>query len=376
MKKTEIYGLEILLFICIIIFNILYDNNFLMDISILIIGIIFIKKYGIMKDNNYLKNITTKIVISSTLCYFIAIYLLGLVLGFNNTIFKLNLNYIITVVILGAGVIIIEEIIRYIICRNTPHQKLPIIIYTILISILNIIIEINGYDLSDTEMIFIFLTTVVIPTICIEMICSYLTYKVSYIPSMVYKLSIVMYQFILPIIPNLGNYLYSITNVALPYVIYYTTSKLINYKSKQIEYQKQVTRRVAYIPIIVFLIIVTMLVSGIFSHTIIAIGSNSMSPTYDKGDAIIYKKAKAKNIEVGQVLVFKKDGKIVTHRIINKTKLKDKVIFQTKGDANKTKDAFQVEENNVIGVVKYSVKYIGYPTIWFNDIATRKETNS
>lgn len=368
MKKIEIYILEILLFISIIVFNVIYKNYYLLDLSIILIGSYSIVRFGMMKDNNYTKNSVTKIVISCILAYFITTYLLGLVLGFNKTIFSFKAGYIIEVILLEASIIIMEEIIRYIICRNTPHNKIPIILYSIILSILNIIIEINGFNLKESESLFVFLTTIVAPVLSREAICSYLTYKVSYKPSLILKLSITLYQFILPVIPNLGHYLYAVSNVALPYAIYYFSSKLIDYNKKDKAITRKIMRRISYIPFLAMLAITVLLVSGISTHTIIAIGSDSMKPTYSRGDAIIFEKKKIEDIQVGEILAFQKNGTIITHRVINIKQIGATYQMQTKGDANNAPDAFEVEESEILGVVKYSIKFIGYPTLWFNKL--------
>ena len=376
MKKIELYSIELLLFIAIIVFNFGYRNIYLLDASILIIGVYCLIRFGLMKDNNYLKKNVTKLVISCILVYFLTIYALGLVLCFHKTVFSFHLKYIFGVIVLEALVIIAEELIRYIICRNTPHQKLPIILYTLILSLLNIIIVINGYNLKDNEVFFIFITTIVIPSIARESICSFLTYKVSYLPSMIYKLTIILYPYILPIIPNLGNYLSAISGIALPYAIFYMVSKMLHYKDKAKEYQQKATRRMIYAPAIAVLIVIVMLVSGLFNHKIIAIGSNSMSPKFEKGDTVIFEKKDIEKIQLGEVIAFQKKGKLITHRVINKKELGSKVVFKTKGDANNAPDSFEVEDNEVLGVVKYTVKYLGYPTLWFNELYERKGTDS
>ena len=336
---------------------------------------IFIKRYGLMRDNNYTQKIVIRIVISSLLVYFMTIYILGLLTGFHKTIFSFNMDYFLRIIGLGVILIILEELVRYIICRNTPHQKLPIILYTGILSFLNIIMEINGFDLFDQETLFIFITTVVLPIISREAICSYITYKISYKPSIILKLSLYLYELVLPIIPSLGNYLYAVANIGLPYGIYYFVSKLNHYKDKQREYQRKVVNRLFYIPVFAALIIVVILISGLFSHTMIAIGSNSMVPVYSKGDAVIFQKVESDQIQIGQVIAFKKEGKIVTHRVINMQLIDTHYQFQTKGDANNAPDSFKVEESEVLGVVKYTVKYVGYPTLWFQDLWMGKETS-
>ena len=373
MKKIEIYFIELLLFISIIVFNVIYKNYYLFAASIILAGIYFIYRYGLMKDNNYSKSNVTKIVISCLLSYFITIYLLGILLGFNKTTLSLTPSYFTRVVLLDTILIVFEELIRYIICRNTQHKKLPIIIYTIILSVLNIIIEISGFNLVDNETKFIFISTVILPVIAREMLCSYLTYKVSYVPSLIFKLSLVLYELVLPIVPTLGNYLYAVANIALPYIIYFFVSKLLHYKTKANDYRKKTIREVALLPISIVLIILVVLVSGLFSHTLIAIGSKSMLPTYDRGDAVIFQKAKANEIKRGQIIAFEKSGRIITHRVVAIQKQDSKYKFKTKGDANNAPDTYQVEEEELLGIVTHSIKFVGYPTLWFNSIYAGKE---
>ena len=373
MKKLEIYIIEMLLFISIIMFNIIYKSVLFQNLSIIMLTIYSIVRFGIMKDNNYVKSTVIKMVISCILVYLTTIYLLGLILGFNKTPLAFSMDYFVKVISFDAIVIVSEEILRYIIARNTQHKKLPLIIYTVILIILNIIVEINGYNLRDKELLFIFITTVVVPAISMQAICSYLTYKVSYIPSLILNLVISLYQYVFPIVPKLGYYLYSVTNVALPYIIYYTVSKLLHYKDKVDIHRNKMTRNLVYVPVFIFLIVLVMLVSGIFTHKLIAIGSNSMAPTYEKGDAVVYKKINITELKVGEILAFKMSGRIITHRIIKIYKEGDNYFFNTKGDANNAPDAWVVKDDDVLGVVNYKIKYIGYPTLWFNEMKAGKE---
>lgn len=41
--------------------------------------------------------------------------------------------------------------------------------------------------------------------------------------------------------------------------------------------------------------------------------------------------------------------------------------FITKGDANDTADAFPVSEDQVIGITKHYIPYIGYPSVIFSE---------
>ncbi len=372
MKKYFVYVLELLLFISAIIFNIFFKSDLLLKISIIIISILYLLEYGFQKDNSYLKPLVTRIVISCLLSFLIVIYSIGLFTGFNNTVFKLNFSYLFNIVFLEIVSIVLLELMRYIICKNSTKTKKPIIFFTIVMILLNVITEISGYNLKETEGIFVFVSVVILPVVSRELLCSYLAYKVSYVPSLVFKLVIVLYEFVLPIIPNLGYYLYASFNLFLVFFIYFLSSKSIDYAEKAKAYVKKSTRRIIYYPILVMLLILIALISGLFKYKLIAIGSNSMQPVYGRGDAIIYRKADASEVDTGDIIVFNKEGTIVTHRIVNITRGGKSLVIQTKGDANNAPDGFAVYSSDVLGIVEYRIKYIGYPTVWINDLFDRK----
>ena len=97
----------------------------------------------------------------------------------------------------------------------------------------------------------------------------------------------------------------------------------------------------------------------------IAVASGSMSPTFDRGDAVIYDKEA--ELEVGDVMAYALGGRIITHRITKIEEGDDGKIYHTKGDANMSPDNYEVMESLVLGKVSTIIKYIGLPTVWFNE---------
>ena len=76
---------------------------------------------------------------------------------------------------------------------------------------------------------------------------------------------------------------------------------------------------------------------------------------------------KIENVEVGDILVFQNSGRIITHRVLGIVDTPEGRIYKTKGDSNPTYDSFDVMEKDSIGIVRYVVKYVGFPTVWFNE---------
>ena len=106
-------------------------------------------------------------------------------------------------------------------------------------------------------------------------------------------------------------------------------------------------------------------VPALFGKSMITIESDSMSPTFKRGDLILIEKlsgkedtlARVKEIEVGEIITFwapidiNGDGQlndINTHRVEEKTDSG----FKTKGDNNAMADTYTVSYTDVIGVAK------------------------
>ena len=99
-----------------------------------------------------------------------------------------------------------------------------------------------------------------------------------------------------------------------------------------------------------------------------------MEPIIYRGDAIVFEKITddlKNNLEVGTVIIFRNNGNYITHRIMSITESNGSIIYKTKGDNNIAEDDFDVYENDLVGIVRYNVKYIGFPTLWFQELINR-----
>ena len=75
--------------------------------------------------------------------------------------------------------------------------------------------------------------------------------------------------------------------------------------------------------------------------------------------------------EFGFILI-PKDNKKVIHRVVDIISVNSNVRYYTKGDANDNNDEGYITSNEIKGLYKFKIKYIGYPTIWIRDIFFNK----
>lgn len=87
--------------------------------------------------------------------------------------------------------------------------------------------------------------------------------------------------------------------------------------------------------------------------------SGSMEPTIMTGDIIVI--SSQENYHTNDVVTFKDTGgRIVTHRIIDEQEKNTDVLFQTKGDANRSIDNDTITKDNILGKVSLVVPKIGF----------------
>ena len=100
--------------------------------------------------------------------------------------------------------------------------------------------------------------------------------------------------------------------------------------------------------------------------------TSSFRNGFNKGDIMVLVGKDAKNIEVGNVIVFRSSKKDpIIHRVVKKFENDNDIYFQTKGDNNEDSikndalDETNIREEVIIGKAVLRVPFLGYIKIWF-----------
>ena len=123
-----------------------------------------------------------------------------------------------------------------------------------------------------------------------------------------------------------------------------------------------------YAVVACLMISVVMLISCKFRFGALVIGSESMTGELNVGDTVIYERYDGEIIEEGQVIVFEKDKVAVIHRVVGIERINGVTRYYTKGDANDGLDTGYRTSSDIIGITKFKVSYIGYPTLWLRSL--------
>lgn len=380
MKKgfNKILILEIILLIFLLFNSFVFKiaNMYVISGIMLPFLILMIVLNGFEKDNyRYKKDVLLNIIIFLLMYYFIT-YFLGLFSGFVKSSYSLSFINIIKNTFPVIALILITELMRYVLFNKTKRNLPCLIIGCLLFVMVDVNTMVHIYDVKTALGITKMICLVVFPSITKNIFLTYLTMKVGYKNGIIYRLITELSTYLLPIFPDFGEYINVLLKTVLPIAIMARLNNMFNYYSvRKIKDSRYNNRKLVLYSVITFaLLTIVLLTSGLFTYQALTIGSGSMSPAIEKGDVIVLKSMKneeARKIKKGDVLVYNHDNKIIVHRVIKKSNNGETISFKTKGDYNNAKDSWTVKQEDVIGIVKFRIRWVGMPTVALNELLNK-----
>lgn len=374
MKKSYV---KIIIFIFIFSFILLLNcfkfrflGQFSLDFTLLLLLVIVYLTLGFEKDRHrYSKDISLEIIII-LIAFFLLYYLLGIIIGFAKNNNYLTMYSFCNIIFPIIFFILIKEFLRYQLLMKASESKILIIIILIFFILIDNVIPLSSHSIGFNKETFLLISLNFLPSVCENILCTYLSLKLGYKPGILYLLVMNLWKYFIPIIPNPNEYLYSLIFLIFPLFVLIKiikwfkmdrTNEIIN------ENYKQSMREVfLFIPVFIFVGILVYFVSGYFRYYAVAVASGSMEPNISKGDVVVVDK-KFNEINVGDILAYSYEGKIIVHRIYKIINSDNEYFIYTKGDANNNFDNYKVTKEMFIGIVKFKVPFVGYPTVLLNE---------
>ena len=373
MKKSSIvFSIEMLVSITLFLLNIFVfklTNIYFLCGYLLLLSIITFFTVGYEKTNFRNKKDIFLHILYILLAYFLITYLFGILFGFTRNGYRLDLISIIKNIFPYLCIIVIREFYRYLYCSKVKESKLFLFLGLVLFVLIDVNLKIHLYDVTKGMDLIKMINLVVFPSISKNIFLAYITTISGYGNAIFYCCVMELNKFVLPIFPDFGDYLQSIINASFPLMILSSLMYKLDFKEqRRIKSSRYFHKNIKFYGIITFfLVVIVVLTSGNFMYYTLTIGSDSMTGTINKGDVAIVKKISRNDLDSlkkkKDIIVYNHDKKIVVHRLVQIKKLNGKRFYITKGDSNLTKDAYFVEESDIVGKVVFRIRYIGLPTV-------------
>lgn len=303
--------------------------------------------------------------------YELITYLSGLILGFVRSPYSMQIPMIIKNIAPFLVMIVTQEVLRFAVISRYKKDKWVIVSITLAIILFEVFYGIGAYDLSSASEIVKMLTILVGGTITKNCLCSYLVYRADYKPSILYRCIFELIIYVVPIYPNLGEYIEAMVAMIFPVLLMVSIIALFEKKQYRKPKKNLWEMLILWVPAIVVMLFIVALQTGVFKYRTMAIGSQSMYPNISKGDVVVIEQYNTdeeyRSIVEGEVLVFKHDGIIIVHRVTKVSERDGRLVFNTKGDNNNTADSYDIDQSQVIGVARFKIPFIGAPSVWLSE---------
>ena len=295
-------------------------------------------------------------------------FYLGFILGFSKSPYNHGIIAILKNVAIEIIPIIGIEIARGVLVVRNKNNKLLLVLVTILF----ILIEINYHTLtrlySNKEELFKYICGTILPLIATSSLYTYLTLKTSFLLPIIFRVFNQLVVLLLPIFPYTDWFTTGSIYILSPAIIYFLFKyKILKDEQSKSKKQEGILAKFSYTLSFILLVTLICFMLGLFQYEPISVLSNSMVPTYNRGDVIIFKKlneSELKEIPNYSIIIYSIGDQTVAHRVVSIIKQNDTVMYQTKGDSNNAPDVNLVQIEQIQGVYVFHMKYIGFPSVW------------
>ncbi len=281
--------------------------------------------------------------------------------------YALSLKGIFTNVFIYILPIVAKEYTRFKLINNVYEKDKKFI--AVIVTCIYVFVDIGTIDVTSVSGVIKLLFSDFIPAICINILCTYMAINRAYKPAIFYRSITSVYWLISPYLPKVTWVITTFVDSAIPailfvYIRYLKMKNDVKKDKKQIE----VSNPKSIIPLVVGVVLILWFGTGVFPVRPVAVATGSMEKTLMVGDVVILKKCTINDLEVGDIVQYQKDDFTVIHRVISKYYEDGKWFLITKGDNNSSEDFLPVAAEQVIAKEMFSIRYLGLPAVWLNNM--------
>lgn len=306
--------------------------------------------------------------------YSMVYFSLGLLFGYEKSPYSHDFIPMVKNLWAFVSVIIFQEYVRFQLVKISPKNisNYAIITFIFILADIDFWNFTNNFG-SNADM-FKYLSQTIIPLVVSNCLFTYLSTIAKNIPATLYRGIIGLLLILLPIFPSINWLIKAMIDIILV-IIVALYANYIDMRASRVFNRRQLKKEsvVSYLPFVIVLVLVVCFVGGNFKYQPIAVLSNSMYPEFSRGDSVIIEKIdknRLKKLKKGDILYYSMNNKLIIHRItsVKYDESTNKIEVKTKGDNNNAVDSWVVENENILGTVKFMVPFIGYPSVWVNEL--------
>lgn len=315
--------------------------------------------------------------------YFAVLLILGIMLGFGRNATGFGLSVFWGNLWAFGITALLSEYFRFRIIKGSLTEQRDLAAVTITLGFTFAQLDaLRGFMRNENFVEFLFVS--VIPVLALNAVLSYMSYEGSPASLLLIRGTHSLTPVLLPFMPNLTkevwaavtSFLLLVTLVFYHYNMSVQTGRL--WRIRDVKPRQKHRKKSKSFIIILFTVITisAMFFLRVFAYFPIVILSDSMSGAIESSSVVIIEKIKTDDvfseIEIGDIILFRRGNLEVMHRVIGTRENESgERVYITKGDANADADFYPVSAEQIIGIARAYIPYIGYPVVVINSLFNR-----
>ncbi len=293
----------------------------------------------------------------------------GLLYGFGKSPYNHSIiGILLNIFVVGTKVAGREAARNYMVSTFAKKEKLLVfLVISFFMTLLEFPIS-KFMKLNDIETIVKFTAQFLAPDLCHNLFATYLAFLGGIIPAVTYMGILQAFHWLSPILPNLKWIITALIGIMCP-VFFLTAMQNIYLKEIRAvnKFDSNNESPISWMITCILSIGIIWFSVGVFPIYPSVIATGSMEPLIMPGDVILVEKImKEKDIEEldkGDIIQFKMEDFLVSHRIIEIVEGEKGKSYRTKGDNNNSADTELVLPQDIKGKIVQIVPKIGWPTL-------------
>lgn len=293
----------------------------------------------------------------------------GLLYGFGKSPYSRSIiGILLNILTVGTMVAARETARSYFVNSFIKKEKLVVFL---LIALFMTMLEypLSKFErLNDTEALVKFVAQYLVPDFCQNLFATYLAFLGGSIPAAAYMGILKAFHWLSPILPNLKWIITALIGIMCP--VFFLTA-MQNIYLKEIRAVKKSDSDnespISWMITCILSIGIVWFSVGVFPIYPSVIATGSMEPLIMPGDVIlvekIMKEEDTEELNKGDIIQFRMEDFLVSHRIIEIVEGEKGKSYRTKGDNNNSADSDLVLPQDIKGKIVQIVPKVGWPTL-------------
>ena len=311
--------------------------------------------------------------------YFAAMFVTAYAFGYAKNGMAPSMRSFYTNLWVYGSLVFLSELLRYKMIRSAPAKERAVT--AVCLTLVYTFVQLGGLRSAITYGAdwgaFFFAS--VFPALALNAVLSYVVFEGSFASALLLRATYTLSPVLLPYLPDVSRVAWAAISCAALFVtviVYHMNmsdrSKSARHAAKRLaKYQKfSPTGILITAALIVFVVAFN---ARVLPYYPVVVLTGSMEGAFDRGSIVFIEKVETDEVlplvQEGEVIHFLAGRMEIIHRVMEfRYNAAGERVYITKGDANSQADGAPVETEQVLGICRSYIPYIGWPVIIINSI--------